>query len=43
MDFVMGLSDRVLVINFGARLAEGKPAEIARNPDVVEAYLGAPA
>ena len=43
MEFVMSLSDRVLVVNFGAKLAEGGPAEIARNSDVVEAYLGAPA
>jgi branched-chain amino acid transport system permease protein len=41
MDFVMGLCERVVVMNFGSKLAEGTPAAIARNPVVVEAYLGA--
>jgi branched-chain amino acid transport system permease protein len=41
MDFVMGLCERVIVMNFGSKLAEGTPAAIARNPAVVEAYLGA--
>jgi branched-chain amino acid transport system permease protein len=40
MDFVMGLTDRVVVMNFGSKLAEGKPAEVRTNPAVVEAYLG---
>ncbi|WP_300452052.1 branched-chain amino acid ABC transporter ATP-binding protein/permease [Accumulibacter sp.] len=40
MDFVMGLADRVLVMEFGRQLATGLPAEIQRNPAVVEAYLG---
>ncbi len=40
MDFVMRLTDRVLVMNFGARLAEGPPAAIQRDPAVLEAYLG---
>ena len=41
MDFVMGLCERVIVMNFGSKLAEGAPAAIARNPAVIEAYLGA--
>ncbi len=40
MDFVMGLADRVVVMEFGRKLAAGLPEEIQRNPAVVEAYLG---
>lgn len=40
MDFVMGLTDRLVVMEFGSRLAEGSPEEIRNNPAVLEAYLG---
>jgi len=40
MEFVMGLVDRIVVMNFGEKLAEGSPREIRTNPAVVEAYLG---
>ena len=40
MDFVMGLADRVVVMEFGEKLAEGRPEEVQRNPAVLEAYLG---
>jgi len=40
MDFVMGLVDRVVMVDFGKKLAEGLPQEIRNNPIVQEAYLG---
>ncbi len=40
MRFVMGLCDRIAVLNFGRIIAEGVPDEIKNNPEVIEAYLG---
>jgi branched-chain amino acid transport system permease protein len=41
MGFVMDLADRIVVLDFGTKIAEGTPAAIKRNPEVIKAYLGA--
>lgn len=40
MNLIMDVSDRILALNYGEKIAEGLPEEIQKNPEVLKAYLG---
>jgi branched-chain amino acid transport system ATP-binding protein len=42
MGVVMDISDRVVVLDYGKKLADGSPDEVRANQDVIDAYLGVP-